>query len=82
MISNRHAYGVSLNELQTCDIVTGMETQIGHRSFSSFTSWMRCGKAWELERKIQAPQSPAWYFVGGSAFHEAVEKYLRDNETH
>lgn len=58
--------------------LNSFEPQVGHRSFSSFTSWVRCGKSWQLEREIKAPQSPAWYFVGGSAFHEAVEKYLRD----
>jgi putative RecB family exonuclease len=52
------------------------ETQIAHRSFSSFSSWIRCGKAWELERQLEAPSEPAWWFVGGSAFHSAAEKYL------
>jgi hypothetical protein len=52
------------------------ETVIAHRSYSSFTSWLRCGKAWELERKLKAPSEPAWWFVGGSAFHTAAEKYL------
>lgn len=49
-----------------------------HRSFSSFSSWIRCGKAWELERKLQAPSEPAWWFVGGSAFHAAAEQFLLD----
>jgi len=52
------------------------ETKINHRSFSSFTSWLRCGKAWQLERGLQAPGEPAWWFVGGSAFHAAAEKFL------
>jgi putative RecB family exonuclease len=52
------------------------ETTIAHRSFSSFSSWIRCGKAWQLERELQAPSEPAWWFVGGSAFHSAAEKYL------
>jgi len=52
------------------------ETQIAHRSFSSFSSWIRCGKAWELERQLEAPSETAWWFVGGSAFHSAAEKYL------
>jgi putative RecB family exonuclease len=52
------------------------EPTVGHRSFSSFTSWLRCGKAWQLERGFQAPSEPAWWFVGGSAFHAAAEKYL------
>jgi hypothetical protein len=52
------------------------ETKIQHRSFSSFTSWLRCGKAWQLQRELQAPEEPAWWSVGGSAFHTSVEKYL------
>jgi len=52
------------------------ETTVNHRSFSSFTSWLRCGKAWQLERGLQAPSEPAWWFVGGSAFHAAAEKFL------
>jgi putative RecB family exonuclease len=52
------------------------EIKVQHRSFSSFTSWLRCGKAWQLERGMQAPSEPAWWFVGGSAFHLAAEKYL------
>jgi hypothetical protein len=53
------------------------QTTIAHRSFSSLTSWIRCGKAWELERKYEAPSEPAWWFVGGSAFHVAAEKFLK-----
>jgi hypothetical protein len=52
------------------------ETTVNHRSFSSFTSWLRCGKAWQLERGMQAPGEPAWWFVGGSAFHAAAEQFL------
>ena len=52
------------------------ETVVGHKSFSSFTSWLRCGKAWQLERGLKAPSEPAWWFVGGSAFHAAAEQYL------
>jgi len=52
------------------------ETTVQHRSFSAFTSWLRCGKAFQLERNLQAPQDPAWWFVGGSAFHAAAEAFL------
>jgi hypothetical protein len=50
---------------------------VGHRSYSSFSSWMRCGKSWQLEREIGIPSEPAWWFIGGSAFHSAAEKYLK-----
>jgi putative RecB family exonuclease len=52
------------------------ETLVAHRSFSALTSWIRCGKSYELERVHQAPSEPAWWFVGGSAFHTAAEKFL------
>lgn len=55
-----------------------MSTTVGHRSFSSFTSWLRCGKAWELEREIGIQGEPAWWFVGGTAFHNAVEVFLNE----
>jgi len=54
-------------------------TTVNHRSFSSFTSWLRCGKAWQLERGLQVQSAPAWWFVGGSSFHTAVERYLLEN---
>lgn len=56
------------------------EPVVAHRSFSQFTSFVRCGKAYELERVVQVPQSPAWWFVGGSAFHEAVEMLLKESD--
>jgi hypothetical protein len=52
------------------------QTTVAHRSFSSFSRWIRCGKSWQLERDLAAPSEPAWWFVGGSAFHAAVENYL------
>jgi len=51
-------------------------TTVNHRSFSSFASWVRCGKAWQLERAFEIKTEPAWWFVAGSAFHSAVERYL------
>jgi hypothetical protein len=53
-------------------------TTVGHRSFSSFSSWVKCGKAWQLERELKVPGEPAWWFVGGTAFHTAVEVYLKE----
>jgi hypothetical protein len=62
--------------IHTCYPYVMTEIKVQHRSFSSFTSWLRCGKAWQLERGMQAPSDPAWWFVGGSAFHAAAEQYL------
>jgi len=37
------------------------------------TSWLECGQRFELERVLDAPQTPAWWFIGGSAVHTATE---------
>lgn len=44
-------------------------------SYSSFTSWLRCGKAFQLERILGVKAKPAWYFVGGSVVHTVTEQY-------
>ena len=44
-------------------------------SYSAFTSWLKCGKAYELERIIGVPPDPKWYFVGGNAVHATTELY-------
>lgn len=37
------------------------------------TSWDRCPKAYQLSRIIKARATPAWYFAGGTAVHQALE---------
>lgn len=51
--------------------------QVGpaYRSYSSFTSWLACGKAWELSRLAAVKEQPAWWFAGGKAVHTATERY-------
>lgn len=46
-------------------------------SYSAFTSWLRCGKSYQLERILGIEGLPAWYFVGGSAVHTVTEEYDR-----
>jgi putative RecB family exonuclease len=48
-------------------------------SYSAISSYMQCGKAYELERIKKVPQIPAWWFVGGTAVHELTEKWDREN---
>lgn len=48
-----------------------------HLSYSAIDSYLRCGKAFELERVVGVPRSSAWYFVGGSTVHEVTEEYDR-----
>lgn len=49
-----------------------------YRSYSSFTSWLSCGKAWQLSRVAKVTEVPAWYFAGGTAFHETTEWFDRE----
>lgn len=44
-----------------------------HLSYSSLTSWLDCGERFRLERVLDAPQSPAWWFIAGGVIHEATE---------
>jgi hypothetical protein len=44
-------------------------------SYSAFTQWLKCGKAYQLSRLLEVRELPAWYFVGGTAFHKAAEDY-------
>lgn len=44
-------------------------------SYSAFTSYLKCGKAFELERIHKVPREPKWYFVGGNAVHATTEIY-------
>lgn len=46
-----------------------------HASYSSFTSYLKCGHAYFLERIVRVPQDPAWWFLGGGAVHTASERY-------
>lgn len=48
-------------------------TARNYLSYSSLSSWLDCGERFRLERVLNAPQSNAWWFLGGSAFHEATE---------
>jgi hypothetical protein len=44
-------------------------------SYSAFTSWLKCGKAYQLSRLLDVKENPAWWFAGGSAVHAATEVY-------
>lgn len=52
-----------------------------HLSYSSLTSWLDCGERFRLEKVLDAPQSPAWWFISGSAIHEASEALDLGQET-
>lgn len=46
---------------------------IEHTSHSSISSYLRCGKAFELEKIKKYPTMPAWWLIAGSAIHTATE---------
>ena len=51
------------------EILTGRS----YLSYSSLSSWLECSKRFELERVLNAPQTEAWWFLGGNAVHKASE---------
>jgi hypothetical protein len=44
-----------------------------HISYSAISTYIDCGQKYFLTRVMKAPEPPAWYFIGGSALHEASE---------
>lgn len=46
-----------------------------HVSYSSFTTWLDCGFKYYLSRVEAQRGLPSWWLVGGSALHEASEKW-------
>jgi len=43
-----------------------------HASHSAISNYLRCGKAYELD-KLGVKEKPAWWLLGGSAVHTATE---------
>lgn len=50
-------------------------TKTTHRSVSQLLSYSDCSEAYRLERRTDAPQRPAGWFIQGSAFHASVEHW-------
>lgn len=48
-----------------------------HVSFSSLSDWLKCGKLWQLKRRMGLPERPAMWNVGGKAVHSATEAHDR-----
>lgn len=55
------------------EILTGK----AHLSYSAVDNLATCGERYRLERIVQVPQEPAWWFIGGSAIHRATESIDR-----
>lgn len=48
-----------------------------HWSYSQINTLLTCGEQYRLERVVKVPRLPAWWFIGGTAFHEATERLDR-----
>lgn len=57
----------------TVEIEGGRTNLPPHVSWSSFESWLRCGKSYELSRIVRVEQRPGWAAIGGSAVHAMTE---------
>lgn len=55
--------------MSTLEALTGRN----YLSYSALNTLVDCGERFRLERVVQVPQTQAWWFVGGSAFHTATE---------
>ena len=55
-------------------------SELTHLSYSSISTWLMCPRSWRYRYvdKVPAPKSPALVF--GSAFHDAVEAHVRDQD--
>jgi putative RecB family exonuclease len=53
-----------------------------HRSVSQYSSFVRCGEAYRLEKIAKAPQNQAAWFLQGTAYHEAVEKWEKSHRAY
>ncbi len=48
-------------------------TAPAHLSHSQVDTLSGCGQKYYLERILRAPQTPAWFFIGGHVVHEVTE---------
>lgn len=52
---------------------------MSHRSVSQYQGFLHCGESYRLQKVAKAPQTPAAWFIQGTAFHEAIEKFEKSN---
>lgn len=57
--------------------INGVELP-AHISYSAMTTYLDCGYKYFLTRVQKVEEKPAWYFIGGSAVHEATELYDKE----
>lgn len=49
-----------------------------YRSYSQLTEYMKCGESFRLSRRVGVKEQPSWWLPGGTAFHNATERYDLD----
>lgn len=60
-----------------CTRVLNEDVERNTRSHSQLSSWLQCGKAYELERILHVPRIPGIWFPAGTACHSTIEWWLR-----
>jgi hypothetical protein len=50
-----------------------------YRSYSQLTEYMKCGESFRLSRRVGVKEQPSVWLPGGTAFHNATERYDLDN---
>lgn len=51
--------------------------EVQYRSHSQISTWLKCGEAYRLQKVLKAPEYPAAWLAGGTAFHSAIETWER-----
>lgn len=46
-----------------------------HVSYSQYSDFLKCGKAYQLKRVLGLPEAPAWWSFGGKGVHSAAERH-------
>ena len=53
--------------------------ELTHLSYSSLSNYIRCGHAYQLTKRYNVQEKPAWWSIGGSAIHNATQEMDEHN---
>jgi hypothetical protein len=56
-----------------------MKDRPPYRSYSQLTEYMKCGESFRLSRRVGVKEQPSVWLPGGTAFHNATERYDLDS---
>lgn len=62
-----------MGRVTVTEVASGIE--VPYVSHSSMSGWSDCGEKSRLLKVVGMEEDPALWFVGGSAVHEATERY-------